>query len=138
MPLLVLLMSINFSFLLTLSLVDPFYWERKVVGHTVSGAIESVGSCQNNGTVTSKVMQALIILVNIGALVLANIEAYKSRHISIEFSESKYIAMANAFILESFIIGLPLVFLVSGNPVASFFVKAIIIFVVCMSLIVLA
>ena len=42
--------------------------------------------------------------------------------------------MANVFILQAFIIGVPLVLLVSGDPVASYFVRTILVFVVRVSI----
>jgi hypothetical protein len=64
---------------------------------------------------------------------LANVEAYKGRQITTEYGESKYIAMIMASILQIVIVGLPLMFLIDGNPAASYFIESSIIFVICMS-----
>ena len=53
------------------------------------------------------VFGSLVIVVNISALVLANIQAYKARNISDHLSESKYIGIASFSMFQMFIIGVP-------------------------------
>mmetsp|Transcript_12246 Transcript_12246/g.20084 ORF Transcript_12246/g.20084 Transcript_12246/m.20084 type:complete len:621 (-) Transcript_12246:121-1983(-) len=128
------LLGINIVLLLVWTVVDPLRWVRTVTGRDSDGSIESVGACVTNGSAVSKAMSSLLFIVNLLALGLALIQAYKARGISIEYSESHYVAMSMGFILEAFLIGIPLIFLSSGNPVTSYFVKTVLIFFVSMSL----
>ena len=50
---------------------------------------------------------SLVIVVNISALVLANVQAYKARNISDHLSESKYNGIASFSMFQMFIIGVP-------------------------------
>jgi gamma-aminobutyric acid type B receptor len=75
--------------------------------------------------------------VNSCALLLANVEAYRARNISDEFSESKYIGFAMVSMLQALLLGLPLAVLVTNNPEARLFTYSGIIFLISMSLLLL-
>mmetsp|Transcript_26544 Transcript_26544/g.48152 ORF Transcript_26544/g.48152 Transcript_26544/m.48152 type:complete len:771 (-) Transcript_26544:182-2494(-) len=127
----VVLLILNIIFLLAWTLTDPLKWMRVHVD-----SLNSYGRCKANG-IPSKVFLSLIVIINTCAVVLANVQAYMARHISDEFSESKYIAIAMASMLQMVIIGVPFSFLVSDKPEARFFVNAGMIFVITMSLLLL-
>jgi hypothetical protein len=132
LPFLVLFFS-NLVLLLIWTLVDPPFWTRVQVNET-----ESYGTCDAHGdSITWKVCVALIGALNGFALILANIEAYKARHISTEYGESKHIAMIMASLLQVVLVGLPLLFLVDDNPSAYYFLRCSIVFVICMSILLL-
>lgn len=97
---------------------------------------ETYGACRSN----NKGLQAFgipILAVNICALVMACFQAYKARNISMEFSESKYLAIAVGSWFEVVLVGIPLLALVNSNPTASYFLKASMIFIVSMTLLLL-
>jgi len=58
----------------------------------------------------------VIAVVNITALVVANIQAYRARNVRTEFNESSYIAMANVSFLQAIFICVPILFLTRENP----------------------
>jgi hypothetical protein len=129
------MMTLNVAFLLTWTIVDPLYWERVDLGRTGDGLRESYGRCTNAGTI-SPIMAGLIGAVNLVALLLANIEAYQTRELSVAFNESKFVGLAIASILQAMLIGLPLLFLADTNTTARYLVRCILVFVVCMSVMV--
>jgi 7 transmembrane sweet-taste receptor of 3 GCPR len=124
-----LLFTGNVSVLLTWTLMDPLEWERIEVSET-----SSYGTCtvQNDSSLW-KVCFSLSIIFNFTALVLANVEAYRARNVKVEYGESRYIGMAMASTLQLFVVGMPLLFLVSDNPSVSYFVRCFLIFGVCMA-----
>ena len=96
--------------------------------------IATYGSCQSDNVLPFLLP---IAAVNIGILVFANWEAYEARDIMTEFSESKYIAMAMASLLQASLTGIPILFVVRESPEAFYLVLVFIIFVVCISLLLL-
>jgi 7 transmembrane sweet-taste receptor of 3 GCPR len=76
---------------------------------------------------------ALLLVFNFVALIMANVEAVKARQVKVEYGESKYIGMAMGLTLQIFLVGTPLLFLVSDSPSANYFVKSSIVFCVSMS-----
>ena len=97
----------------------------------------SVGRCTSGDKDHWQIYLSLLAIPNAISLLFANYEAYKSRLISTEFGESKWIAMAMASILQILLVGVPLLFLVSDNPTAEFFVRTAIVFVISMSILLL-
>ena len=108
------------------------YWERVYQGRTESGELESSGSCTISGN-AGIILLALIAVANIIALILANVQAYQTRELKSAFSESKYVGLAMASILQAFLIGVPLLFLSESSPTARYLVRSILVFVICMS-----
>lgn len=71
------------------------------------------------------------------ALVLANIEAIRARHISTEYGETKYVGMAMGSILQVTLIGASVMFLVKDNPSATYLIRTSMVFVATMSILTL-
>merc|ERR1711937_1135788 len=94
---------------------------------------ESYGICSTGEGVASTVIVSLLLALNFLCVVITNIQAYKTREVSDEFSESKYIALAMISIMQIFVVGVPLVFLTTNNPTACFFVITSMILVISMS-----
>ena len=127
----VVLFSLNVIFLLVWTLVDPMVWKRESL--CGSGDLSSYGYCDLGSGNTSVAMFVCVVVLNACALVLANYQAYKARSISTEYGESQYVAIIMMSILQIVIIGVPLMFLLVENPSASYFVRVGVIFVICMS-----
>jgi len=122
-------LSMNFVLCLIWTLSDPPRWTRVVVIKDV----ESYGICNIGEGVTSRVLVSLLLVLNFLSIVMANIQAYHTRAVSDDFSESKYVALAMISIMQIFLIGVPLVFLTLANPKACFFVITSMILVITMS-----
>lgn len=126
---------LNFSFLLTWTLVDPLRWTRLPVEGDEPW--NTYGTCRGTGPV-SKAMMSLVVAVNVLALVLACFEAWKARHISDEFSEGRYLGVALYSWLQLTMVGLPIMFLIDdGNPAAKYFLHVVLLFAFCMSMLLL-
>lgn len=82
-------------------------------------------------------MASSVFAVNLAAVVMANVQAYKARRYGTEFSESRYIALAMICILQVMVVVLPLIFLVRDNPPAHFFVTLGYIAAICLSVLLL-
>ena len=125
--------GMNFALLLAWTLVDPLRFVRLT---SDTNSDETYGACKSdkNGL---KAFGIPILIVNFGALVLACIQAYQARTISDEYSESKYLAIAIGSWFEVVLISIPLLVIVDNNPTASYFLKTSMIFIVCMSLLLL-
>lgn len=121
----------NCTFLLAWTLADPLYWERVDSGRTENGEIESYGRCVSSGKV-STAMISMLVGINLLALLTANILAYQTRNLDVSFSEGQYVNMAVFSILEALLFGVPIVVIVYSNPVASYVVRTLFVFVVCM------
>jgi len=125
------LMTLNFIILLSWTLVDPPIFER-----VYTDELTSYGRCTSEGNGWKGFLSALALL-NFGALILANIQAYMARSINDELSESKYIGLCTLSMFQIFIVGVPLLVIVYQNPSASFFVWTGIIFIVTSSILLL-
>jgi hypothetical protein len=123
--------TLNVTFLLAWTLTDPLRWVR-----IETDEFNSYGICKPQGR-TWIIFLSLIIVVNSCALLLANVEAYRARSISDEFSESKYIGFAMVSMLQALLLGLPLAVLVTNNPAARLFTYSGIIVLISMSLLLL-
>ena len=58
--------------------------------------------------------------------------AYQTRSLAVAFNESQYVGVAVFSIFEALLFGVPIVILVYSNPVASYMVRVLWVFVVCM------
>ncbi|KAK1740311.1 GABA-B receptor-like protein [Skeletonema marinoi] len=73
-------------------------------------------------------------VINLGALLVAFVEAYLARNISVELSESAYIMKAISIILLVCLMGIPVIIIAQENTSAFYFVAVGIIFTVCISI----
>lgn len=129
----VILLTLNIIFLLVWTFVDPMYWQRMPMIGSDDG-LSSFGVCYIGRTGVSVAMICCLVAVALAVVILANWEAYKARNVCVEYSESKYVALAMICFLQVIVIGLPLIALVHTNPPAGYFVKVAIIAVLSLSL----
>jgi len=132
---LVALSLINIVLLLIWTLVDPLKWVRSAAEET-NKSWNTYGACRPEGK-AGYIFIILIMLIDFGSLVMTLVQAYQAREIRDGISESKYIGIAAVSWLEVFLITAPLLGLVKGNPTASYFLWLAIIFVMCMSMLLL-
>ena len=101
--------------------------------------ISTYGACQSETDRKGGSVPYLVILgaINLGVIIMANVQAYQARGIQSEFSESKYIALVMASFLQSICIGCPILFLVNDNPQAYYLVMVFMIFLTCMAILLL-
>jgi 7 transmembrane sweet-taste receptor of 3 GCPR len=127
-----LLLSLNVILLSVWTAIDPLVWQR-----IPTGEFTSYGTCKPEDGTAAAVLGSLLGIVNVGALLLAEIEAYKARNVSDHLSESKYIGLATISMFQMFVIGIPVIFLVRDQPAAQYFVYSGIIFVICTAVLLL-
>jgi len=77
------------------------------------------------------VFMGLILLVNIAAMVLSLYQSYRARNLPTDFNESYYVSVSTFSLLESLILGGPLLLLVHDNPSADFLIKTVLVTIVC-------
>lgn len=91
--------------------VDPLQFERVDYVHgpldRFGRYTESIGQCSSEKGSDSLFLGALLIL-NGCMIIAANVMVYRARHITMEFSESSYIAIAMAIILQVLVLSLPI------------------------------
>lgn len=109
------------------------YWHTQhVLFHSIHISthrpVSSVGWCvpKEDAVVNPAWFQLLLLIVNSFALVLANVEAYKARNITIEFSESLYIGWIMGSLLQTTLLGAPIFFLAADSSQANYVGKLII------------
>ena len=131
-PMVLLLTANALIFGLWLGL-DPLHWERRTTASDKFNRPQSShGTCISDH---SWAFETPLLIVNVGAMIMAVRQLYVARKVSTDFSESDWIARALHSILIGSFLGIPLIVIASDDATAYYFVYSIVIFVVCMSLI---
>eukprot|EP00814_Leptocylindrus_danicus_P000473 CAMPEP_0116042512 /NCGR_PEP_ID=MMETSP0321-20121206/25738_1 /TAXON_ID=163516 /ORGANISM="Leptocylindrus danicus var. danicus, Strain B650" /LENGTH=948 /DNA_ID=CAMNT_0003523011 /DNA_START=76 /DNA_END=2922 /DNA_ORIENTATION=+ len=136
----VCLMSANLVVLSMWTYFNPLQWTRKVKGEVdILGLStpETYGLCTGEDYTLTILFSGLLAAVNITIVLFANVQAYQCRNISMEYSESQWIAIAMVSIIQVWFIGIPLMILVVEDPPAQFVVRTAIVFVTSMSTVLL-
>ena len=134
----VVLMTVATLLLALWTGLAPPSWIREVSEIDAFGRqVESKGMCHYNNEDGGLVYLSVLGVILLGILVYAVYEAYKARNVSTELSESEYIALVLAAILLVSFLGIPVVIIAGDEPRARFFVAAAIVFVICMSILLL-
>jgi len=131
---LLLLMGVNVLILSLWTSLSPDTWKRNIVATDGFNRVsEETGKCY----IGSFVFLALLFFINICSVCLAIYEAYKARNVATEFAESKYIFITLISIVQVCFIGCPVMVIAYRNLKAFVFVYSGIIFVMCLSLLLL-
>jgi len=127
----VVLMSINVTILLCWTFIDPLTYHREAdfARDEWNRVISTYGSCRSEN---SAYFLAPLLVVNFCVLLLANWQAYEARHIEAEFSESKYITICMASMLQAMVSGVPVLFFVRDMPQAYYMVSVLLSFIIGM------
>jgi 7 transmembrane sweet-taste receptor of 3 GCPR len=123
-----ILMTINIGVLLAWTLDAPLVWQREYVTTSLDSfgrSMESFGHCEPSNPQPTTIYLSLIVAINISVLLFANYQAYLARTLPTEFSESTYITVAMGLLLEVCILGIPLLFLASGEPTITLVIRTI-------------
>lgn len=129
-----ILFTSNLVLIMLLNILDPIVWKRLQISAT-----ESYGVCTmaDTSTVTWKIIFGILVFLNGGVLILANVEAYKARKIDTEYGESVYIGLIMLFFLQIVLVGVPLFFIVQSNFIARFFLTSSMVSIMSMSVLLL-
>ena len=136
---LVLMMGANVIVLACWTALSPVRFFREESGDTDlwNRNTSSYGRCQSAPGESSLVYLVLIGLINFGALVIACVQAYRARDIQTEFSESKYIALVFASMVQAAVIGGPILALDQESPSISYIIQTVLVFVLCVVILLL-
>jgi len=132
-------MTLNVGLLLGLTFVAPLQWTRVVVEDNVDEfgrPVESYGTC---GLTVSHDNNAYYFLIPIGLInfvgvLFAAYQTYKARNVSTEFSETVYLSISMISLMETALLGGPILLVVKDNPTANFFVLATLVSIACLSI----
>lgn len=134
----VVLFTLNNITLAIWTTLNPLKWERVFLDSTdeFDRPDTTYGTC-SHGKKSHLPYFLVISVLNFTMVILANIQAYRARKIATEFSESKYIGIIMASILQACCIGVPVVVVVMDQPSANYIVPVLLVFVICMSMLLL-
>ncbi|KAL9186795.1 hypothetical protein ACHAXT_010515 [Thalassiosira profunda] len=121
---------LNVALLLCWTLVDPLVWNREPIDDDPSN---TYGFCASEGTASIAFITVLILL-NLTALVLACVQAWRARKMDDEFTESRWLGMAIMSWIQVLVIGVPVILLTRSDPIASYFTQTALVFLVCVSM----
>ena len=127
LPMIVLL-GLNVAILACWTALNPLRFRRQLTSETDlwNRSIASYGMCIADES--SMLYWALLAVVNIGALVIALVQAYQARDIQTEFSESKYIALVFASMAQACLVGGPILFIDRHDPTVLYVLQTILVF----------
>jgi 7 transmembrane sweet-taste receptor of 3 GCPR len=99
--------------------VDPLVYTRYPVQYDkFRNVVQSYGACMSIQT-TSPTQYAFFgatMAISVFTLLVSAYQSYRARNLPSQFNESKYIAISNLVLLESLIIGCPVLVLARQNP----------------------
>merc|ERR1719263_324909 len=104
--------SANVALLLIWTLVNPMVFVRHQTSLT-----SSFGICEPKYMSGARLIPIVLFgVLNCCTLVVANIQAYRARRISDEYSESKFVFISLVSILQAVILGAPVAFITVKQP----------------------
>ena len=133
---LVLLLTANIGLLLWWTLTDPLVYTRQDLPGTDgwNRVLSTYGSCRSEHVA---LYLTPLTVVNVGVLILANLQAYEARHIMAEFAEARYIGLTMLSLLQATGMAVPILFVVRESPVAFYLLLVFVIFAVTGAVLVL-
>jgi len=121
---------LNIVILFLWTILSPLKFERINISYDKFDRVsQSSGQC----TIDKEgwIFFGILIFLNFCALISVNFQAFIARNISSHFSESKFLFIAMLSTLQILLIGIPLLFIATSNRSAIFFIRAMIVFVIC-------
>lgn len=124
------MMAADLAVLTTWQIVSPFVYVRSFE-YTRSSvdafgrSTSSAGFCvSQQGKINANFFLLLALLINLSVVVVANFQMFRARKLNTEYSETRYISIAMLVLLQTFLIGAPVMFVASNNPMANIIVKS--------------
>ncbi|CAB9519885.1 Gamma-aminobutyric acid (GABA) B receptor [Seminavis robusta] len=132
----VTLMTINVGMLLGWSIVSPLKYVRvESLGNVdeYGRIMESHGRCKSQD---SKYLWFLvpILFFDFVGVATASYQSYVARNLPTTLSESSYLALGVASLMETLLLGGPIYFMVMDNPTASYLVGSVLLCVINMTI----
>ena len=128
-PFCILLLA-NTAVLICWTVIDPMMYVRIDMPGTDgwNRVLATYGTCESEGSSTPYL--AVLGAINLLVLAKANYQSYIARKIKSSFSESRYIAITMASMMQACLIGVPLLFLVRDMPQAYYLTMVFMLFTV--------
>ena len=134
----VVMTVINVVLLTSWTLFGPLVWQRTYDEGSLDAFGRftlSYGSCKTAESAGGRIWISVVLgLFNFVVVLFANYQSYRARHTPSELNDSYYVALCMASLLECFLIGGPILWLVSNNPSADFVLKSVLIFTSILSI----
>ena len=131
-----LLLPLNYVVLTTWTVVAPLHWTRIHVDNfdSFGRSVETYGTCWPAESSSQLAFLSVLFFMNLLLVVVANYQSFLARNIPSDFNESMYITLSMASILETMLLGIPIVFLVLESPAAAFVVESLLITALCLAI----
>ena len=131
-----ILLTLNVIVLSIWTAVAPLKWTRFPVNNVdiYGRSLESFGKCASHNKTLETTFYMLLFVINFSAVGFANWQSYVGRNHPSQFNETFHITISMASLFESSILSVPVMFLAQDSPSISFLVRAILVTVVCSSI----
>eukprot|EP00516_Mucochytrium_quahogii_P012765 CAMPEP_0203806036 /NCGR_PEP_ID=MMETSP0100_2-20121128/14596_1 /ASSEMBLY_ACC=CAM_ASM_000210 /TAXON_ID=96639 /ORGANISM=" , Strain NY0313808BC1" /LENGTH=211 /DNA_ID=CAMNT_0050714679 /DNA_START=564 /DNA_END=1196 /DNA_ORIENTATION=+ len=118
--------SVDVFILILWTSIDPLKFIRdNLEEDPYSNPIESVGSCKSEN---STIFLTMISLYHISVLIYGAKISYETSDMNTAFSEAKYVSVAVVSSLQVFLLAIPLLVVIAGDPISDMFVRSGVVF----------
>ena len=116
-------LCIHVILLLCITIISPLEYQRIQIDNfdRFGRSVESYGTCRPTDSRFNYFLGILLVTDFIGVLVVTH-EAYKSRDVPIDFSDANSLALCMMSILETLLVGGPVLLVVQDDPTVVFLV----------------
>ncbi len=115
--------------------IAPWKWKRvAAVGVDEYGrSTETYGTCASDNDTLAKLFGSLLAIANAFPVFFSAYESFRGRNLPTEFNESRYLFATMTSLLETLLIGLPII-LIAVKPTAIFLVRAGVLCLACLAI----
>lgn len=127
----------NITLLTAWTLKSPLVWTRISVDNfdTFGRIVETYGVCRarqaDGETDLFIAFASSLVTLNFLVVVFTFYKASQTRQMPNQYSEMFYVSLCIAFMVEGFLLGVPILFLSGGDPTAYFLVRSMLVAVFC-------
>jgi ABC-type branched-subunit amino acid transport system substrate-binding protein len=127
--------ALNVTILTTWTVIAPWKWKRvAAVGVDEYGrSTETYGTCASDNDTLAKLFGSLLAIANAFPVFFSAYESFRGRNLPTEFNESRYLFATMTSLLETLLIGLPII-LIAVKPTAIFLVRAGVLCLACLAI----
>ncbi|CAB9515710.1 expressed unknown protein (Partial), partial [Seminavis robusta] len=125
----------NVAMLVAWTLYRPLRYHRIAVDNVdpFGRNLESYGTCKSSDS-QFLIFVISIMVVDLLGVAVATYQSYKARNLPTEFSESSYLALSMASLVESMALGVPILIMSLDDPTAFYIVFSLLLCVLAMTI----
>jgi len=129
-------MTANLIVLVCWTAISPLVYVRTYLPGTDdwNRVLATYGTCRTSGDASSVPYIAVLVTINVIVLIITNVQSFQARNMPTDFQESKYIGLADAFVLQAAIIGVPVAAMSTDDPRVMYMILTTVIGVCCLAL----